>query len=197
MVKTSTRSGAPAAERASRARSGETLEQCVRRSLEHGPRPLPGPRLGLLVANGLIGHAAGHLQRLHLHGRVQRRQHRTHGSQLHRIGRPHHDHRAIREDHECWPMEAGEPAGRILAQVERGIALERGLELRRHQLGEVLPHPLRLPLLGLDGNPHERHRLRHQHHRQQDDEAETDAPVQAAIPAAIRHRRTCSRFPRL
>ena len=34
MVKTSTKAGAPATERASRACSGDTLEECVRRSLE-------------------------------------------------------------------------------------------------------------------------------------------------------------------
>jgi Fis family transcriptional regulator len=44
MVKTSTRSGAPAAERTSRARSGETLEQCVRRSLEQYFADLDGAR---------------------------------------------------------------------------------------------------------------------------------------------------------
>jgi Fis family transcriptional regulator len=44
MVKTSTKSGAPASERASRARSGETLDQCVRRSLEQYFADLDGAR---------------------------------------------------------------------------------------------------------------------------------------------------------
>ena len=44
MVKTSTKSGAPAGERAMRARSGETLEQCVRRSLEQYFSDLDGAR---------------------------------------------------------------------------------------------------------------------------------------------------------
>ena len=44
MVKTSTKSGAPTSERASRARSGETLDQCVRRSLEQYFADLDGAR---------------------------------------------------------------------------------------------------------------------------------------------------------
>ncbi|MGB3430203.1 MAG: helix-turn-helix domain-containing protein [Burkholderiaceae bacterium] len=44
MVKTSTKSGTPATERASRARSGETLEQCVLRSLEQYFSDLDGAR---------------------------------------------------------------------------------------------------------------------------------------------------------
>ena len=44
MVKTSTKPGAPASERASRARSGETLDQCVRRSLEQYFSDLDGAR---------------------------------------------------------------------------------------------------------------------------------------------------------
>jgi Fis family transcriptional regulator len=44
MVKTPTKSGAYGSERASRARSGETLEQCVRRSLEQYFDDLDGAR---------------------------------------------------------------------------------------------------------------------------------------------------------
>lgn len=44
MVKTSTKAGAAGGERASRARSGETLEQCVRRSLEQYFADLDGAR---------------------------------------------------------------------------------------------------------------------------------------------------------
>ena len=44
MAKTSTKPGAPATERASRARSGETLDQCVRRSLEQYFSDLDGAR---------------------------------------------------------------------------------------------------------------------------------------------------------
>jgi len=44
MVKTSTKPGAPSTERASRARSGETLDQCVRRSLEQYFADLDGAR---------------------------------------------------------------------------------------------------------------------------------------------------------
>ena len=44
MVKIPTKPGAPAGERASRARSGETLEQCVLRSLEQYFSDLGGAR---------------------------------------------------------------------------------------------------------------------------------------------------------
>ena len=44
MAKTSTKPGAPVSERASRARSGETLDQCVRRSLEQYFSDLDGAR---------------------------------------------------------------------------------------------------------------------------------------------------------
>jgi Fis family transcriptional regulator len=44
MVKTSTKAGVPAGERASRARSGETIEECVRRSLEQYFADLAGAR---------------------------------------------------------------------------------------------------------------------------------------------------------
>jgi Fis family transcriptional regulator, factor for inversion stimulation protein len=44
MVKTSTKPAAPPTERASRARSGETLEQCVRRSLDQYFSDLGGAR---------------------------------------------------------------------------------------------------------------------------------------------------------
>jgi Fis family transcriptional regulator, factor for inversion stimulation protein len=44
MVKTSMKPAAPPTERASRARSGETLEQCVRRSLEQYFSDLGGAR---------------------------------------------------------------------------------------------------------------------------------------------------------
>ena len=44
MAKTSTKPSAPATERASRARSGETLDQCVRRSLEQYFSDLDGAR---------------------------------------------------------------------------------------------------------------------------------------------------------
>ncbi len=44
MVKTSTKASAPATERASRARSGETLEHCVLRSLEQYFSDLDGAR---------------------------------------------------------------------------------------------------------------------------------------------------------
>jgi Fis family transcriptional regulator len=44
MAKTSTKPGAPTSERASRARSGETLDQCVRRSLEQYFSDLDGAR---------------------------------------------------------------------------------------------------------------------------------------------------------
>lgn len=44
MVRTSTKAGAPAGERAGRARSGETIEECVRRSLEQYFSDLGGAR---------------------------------------------------------------------------------------------------------------------------------------------------------
>ena len=44
MVKTSAKPASPAGERASRARSGETLEQCVLRSLEQYFSDLDGAR---------------------------------------------------------------------------------------------------------------------------------------------------------
>ena len=44
MVKTSTKSAAPAVERASRSRTGETLEQCVLRSLDQYFSDLDGAR---------------------------------------------------------------------------------------------------------------------------------------------------------
>jgi Fis family transcriptional regulator len=44
MAKTTTKSGAPAGERAFRARGGETLDQCVRRSLDQYFSDLGGAR---------------------------------------------------------------------------------------------------------------------------------------------------------
>ena len=105
-------------------------------------------------------------------------------------------------DHERGPVKARQPARGVLLEIQGRIPLQCRFEFGCDELREVLPDALGLPLLGLHRNPDERRRLRRQHDRQQDDEAEADAPVEAAEPAAawerweVRHRRTCSRCPR-
>ena len=66
-------------------------------------------------------------------------------------------------------------------------------QLAGHLIGELLRRPVRLG--EASRQPEEQARLERQHDGEHRDEANRDAPMQAAEPDRIRHRRTCTRTP--
>ena len=79
--------------------------------------------------------------------------------------------------------------------VEGRILGERLGQLARHLIDELLRRPARGGQREAAGQPEEEHPLHEQQRGEHRDEAERDAPIEAAEPDGSRHRRTCSRIP--
>jgi len=115
---------------------------------------------------------------------------------------------AVRKHDRRRPMQFLHALRRVRAQIEFRIALERSFELRRDELGEVAAHALGHAAFGLAGDPNEQRDLQRERDGEEQNETETDPPVEAArkrsfgsrfpVPGSrfVRHQRTCSRCPR-
>ena len=68
-----------------------------------------------------------------------------------------------------------------IARADRArVARQRGFEFRRDQLGEVAAHALGHAAFGFAGDPDEQRDLQDQRDGEKENEAEADAPVEAA-----------------
>ena len=85
--------------------------------------------------------------------------------------------------------------GDVSLQIEGRILGQRVGQLARHLIGELLRRAARGRQRKAAGQPEEQHALHEQQRGEHRDEAERDAPIQAAEPDGSRHRRTCSRIP--
>ena len=96
--------------------------------------------------------------------------------------------------HEERLIDVAEPAADVFVDREVRRRLHRraklGGNLRRqlHRAQRRTAHD--------DGQPHEHGNLHDEDRRQQRDESKRDPPIEASVPDSVRHRQTCSRYPR-
>ena len=93
-------------------------------------------------------------------------------------------------------MEFADALLRVGLEVKGGILREGRLEVRRHQVREVAAHALGHAAFGFAGHPDEERDLQAERNPEEQDEAESDAPIETAPKrTGTRHRRTCSHYP--
>jgi len=117
--------------------------------------------------------------------------HRSRKSNAARDGRAWRRHRAaIRKNDHRGSMQLADTLLRVAAEIELRIARQRRLELRRHQLREVTPHAFGHAAFALARHPHKEQPLQHQRDGEEENEAEADAPVEAAREGSGGHQRS-------
>jgi hypothetical protein len=105
------------------------------------------------------------------------------------------DDAAVGEGDDGGTMEFGDAFPGVSLEIELGIPGDRGFKLGCDQLGKVAAHALGHAAFGFAGDVNEERHLRHERQREEQDEAEPDAPVETPRPAAVTCRHTCTRCP--
>ena len=90
------------------------------------------------------------------------------------------DRGSVRKNDRRRTMQLLDATLRIGSQIELGIAGERGFELGSDELGEIAAHAFGHAAFGFTRNPDEQADLQDQRDREEQDEAEADAPIEAA-----------------
>jgi len=103
------------------------------------------------------------------------------------------DRCAVRKNDRGRPMQFLHAPFGIRAQIEFWITLKRALEFVGDELREIAAHALGHAALGLAGDPDEERDLQPEHQREEENESESDAPVERS---RLKHLRTYTRCPR-